>query len=883
MNRLSFASFVCLSLLLIGCHHRTSPVSKYGSWNPDPTLVDELKRQDTATNGIEVGAPKFYDDASLKAMLDQTRARLAAVNGLNEAALVSHLGAITGSTVDQTQFGIQIMGPQPGSVATTDTGPTTQTTTNSGLPAGQTTLPTSTTVATNPSQSTVTTTNPPASILPTIPSGLTYTPPSTMSGSALDVLNEEMQLNDDIAGYQLLLEGALSDRFVQNENIIKPRTTIGFPISLSPQARYQNAVAVVEVEVANAGETLSNEPPIITTILPREKTYNVAALTDSTKSIGAGVVIHAISIGGSWATGHKTFYVVQDQDTVALQRPVEQPQDLDPNSKEPKKTRFAWEFRPVLGEKFVRGGLKQTFVQLTLPVLPGKPCFGSITVHTYWRRFDQKTGMATDPIEASALFSRTFSIPNYNLTPAVEDVTYQDLGDGNLRVRVQGQFLAGTYVQLGPARYDSAKGLLVEERALSFVAPAAALARWPGYVVSRGGERARLVTSQAQDYVPKPNQLSCVAPEAGGHPARVPVAQMTHVQPSQDGHSATIDMQTVPDEPITPAQLTIVDEQTNDKLRLTSIRSVSLQGDHAAITAQLTGAADVCRFGSIRIAAVDTRPWGETDTEMTVRFASSSIPLDDVLLDVGHKVFGLSDSPVKRNSTSHTIVAIVPTSLMVAGRGVRAFHLFWTSPEKYGQDADQARNECFTSSKDLTDFDIDAPSEKLVLLSMNPNGDATYLLYGNELSNITILSPASVALAPLDNTSTDRMRLLTIPKDALKSTKKLVVEKELGRRPLVLDIPQPEPKAPKISLDSPVILNTDRMKVPIDRVPDLVSVKMLDKKLQYTKGKDFIELTNLRADAVTNEQSTKELVFEFNDGTKVSLKLEVVAQRIGVK
>jgi hypothetical protein len=882
MNRRVLASTVALlTVFLTGCPHETPPATGYGEWKQDSALVDELKKRETGTNGIEVGAPKFYDDASLKALLDQTRARLSTINGFNESALVSHLGAITGSTVDQTQFGVQVLGPLPPSVATTANGPTTQTTTNAGLPAGQTTLPTSSTVTTNPSQSTVTTSNPatPSSILPTIPSGLTYTPPTSMAGSALDVLNEEMQLNNDIAGYQLLLEGAISDRFVQNQNLIKPRTTIGFPISISPQSRYENAVAVIEVEVQNADKALSNEPPTITTILPTEKTYNVAALTDSTKSIGAGVVVHAISIGGSWFGAHRTYYVVQDQDTVALQRPVEQPED----STKPRKTRFAWEFRPVLGEKFVRGGLKQTFVQLTLPMLSAKPCFGSIRVHTYWRRFDPKTGLAMEPIEGSALFSKAFTIPNYNLAPQIDDVQYQDLGDGTLLVKVKGSFLSGTYVQLGPIRYDASKNLLVEDAGLSFVAPAAALARWTAYVVSRGGKSTRLLASAAQDYVSKPDQLSCVASDAGDKAADVPVAEMSHVKFSKDSHTVAIEMQTMPQEPDTPPQLMIVNERTNDKLQLASIDSASLDGNQPSITAQVAAPEDPCKFGSIKIAKVSTQPWGETDTELTVTFDPSSTGLDDVLLDVGHKVFGLADSPVKRDSTLHTIAAIVPTTLLVAGRGVRAFHLFWTSPDRYTEAAAQARNECFASSWTLKDFDIDAPAEKLVLISVDPKGNATYLLYGNSLSKAKILFPDHVTSSKLDNAPEDRMLLLNVQKADMATTKKLVLQMEDGRRPLVLDIPQPEPKPPKVTLDSPVIVNTNQLDVPVERVDDLVSVKMGEKKLQYTKGKDFIRFTSLRADGVTSEQSTREIVFEFNDGTKVTVKLEVVAQRVGVK
>jgi hypothetical protein len=874
MSRVFAPIVLLLPVFLTGCPHDTPPATGYGDWHPDAAEISELKRQSTATNGIEVGAPKFYDDASLKAMLDQTRARLAAINGLNESALISHLGAITGSTLDQTQFGIQVLGPQSPTVATTANGPTTQTTTNAGLPSGQTSLPTSTTVATTPSQSSVTTTNPSASAVPTVPSGLTYTPPSTMAGSALDVLNEQMQLNDDIAGYQLLLEGALSDRFVQNQNILKPRTTIGFPISISPQPRYENAVAVVEVEVQNADQALSSEAPTVTTILPREKTYNVAALTDHTTSIGAGAVIHAVSIGGSWFSGHKTFYVVQDQDTVALQRPVEEPED----DSKPRKTRFAWEFRPVLGEKFVRGGLKQTFVQLTLPLLSVKPCFGSITVHTYWRRFDQKTGLAMEAIGGSALVGKTFSIPNYNLAPGVEDVKYQDLGDGTVLVRVKGSFLNGTYVQIGPTRYDASKNLLIEDTGLSFVAPVSALARWTGYVVSRAGKSTRLLAVGAQDKVARPDQLSCAPADAGVKPAALPLAQISGIKLSENSHTVAVEMQAVPQGPSKPPQVTIINEAANDKLQLASINSVSLQGDQPSLSAQVAAPGELCQFGSIAISGISTKPSGEADTELTVKFDPSSVSLDDVLLDIGHKIFGLSDSPVKRDATSHTMSAIVPTSLLVAGRGVRAFRLFLTSP-----DGAPAGHECFAKFWPLKEFDIDAPAEKLVLLSVAPSGDAMFLLYGNGLTKAKILSPKNVVRSQLDNAPEDRMVVLEIKKADLATTKKMVFQMDDGRRPLVLDIPQPEPKPPKVTLDSPVIVNTNQLEVPVERIQDLVSVKMGDKTLQYTKGKDSIRFTSLRSDGVTDEQSTKEIIFVFNDGTKVAAKLEVVAQRVGVK
>ena len=76
------------------------------------------------------------------------------------------------------------------------------------------------------------------------------------------------------------------------------------------------------------------------------------------------------------------------------------------------------------------------------------------------------------------------------------------------------------------------------------------------------------------------------------------------------------------------------------------------------------------------------------------------------------------------------------------------------------------------------------------------------------------------------------------------------------------------------------------MDVSLENAKDLSSVKMGDKVLRYLppeKDKTSIHLINLKADGVTTEQKTRELTFEFKDKTKVTVKLEVVSARIGVK
>lgn len=814
-----------LSLLfLAGCQSITPPATGVDGWSVDDPHFKTLRTQDSGSNGIRVEEPEIYDDSSLRLILENAQARLAAINSLGEAAITGRLGALSGSRIDQTQIGVQVTGPSIPGTTTVANGATTQTTANSG---SGTTPPSSTVVTTVPSPS-VTTTVPAGTppTLPSTPAGPAFTAPTAFSGNALDLLSESMQLTNQIAGLRLMLEGPISARFVRNQRLIKPRATIGFPITITPQDRYKNAVAVVEVEVTTTDADLSDavlpDPPIITVLLPQEETHNVAGLTDRTTSIGAGAVIGAIGVSGNFMRARRNMYVVQDQDTIAIQRP------LDPKTeKKESATSFAWEFRPVLGREFVRSGMKHAFVQIAFPVLDSD-CIGTMAVRTYWRRFDQKTGLAGEVVEGSVLKrTQLFPIPKYDLTPFIDDVTYKDLGDGSVLVNVAstGGFLTGTYVQLGPTRYDVSNGLRMEEAGLTFVAPAAALARWTGQVVSRDGTKVDLLNVAVRKKLKALNQLACIGKE---------------VQPL----------------PVVPS------------------------GEPCA------------SMGSIVINEVILKPLNENETQVHVDLTSTVIDerdFDGILLAIGGKVFGLTDTQVRRAfrkgsiKDAGVIAAIVPTSLLVKGQQVRAFRPFWTAPD--GEQAGRAESGCFNSSKELQGFELDSAVERLVLVEVDKDGNAKYLLYGNGLGNAVVIPEGTATLSPVGGLSQDRVRLLTVTKERLPTIKKLVLQKGSAGRPLVLDLPKPEAKPaepPKVTLDSPVVQNTDELDVAVERVGDLKSVKIGSKVLKATLGKDSIRLTNLRADGVTTEQKAQELTFEFNDGTSVKVKLEVVAARVGV-
>lgn len=139
---------------------------------------------------------------------------------------------------------------------------------------------------------------------------------------------------------------------------------------------------------------------------------------------------------------------------------------------------------------------------------------------------------------------------------------------------------------------------------------------------------------------------------------------------------------------------------------------------------------------------------------------------------------------------------------------------------------------------------------------------------------------------PVGTPATKRRVALSLNKEQLQGTKKLVLQKADGGAPLLLDVPLPaSAPAPKVTLDSPVIQNTDTMQVSVENADRLVSVRLGDKDLQVEpiKGKDAVLLKNLQRDGVTSEQKTQPLTFIFKDGTKATVQLEVVAARISVK
>ncbi len=293
-----------------------------------------------------------------------------------------------------------------------------------------------------------------------------------------------MQLTYEIANLRLLLEGSLSDRLLKSNTIrmVKPRTTVGFTVTLTP--RYKDAVAVVEVEVEKIADLGDGEPPVITALLPREKTYNVASIKESSISVGAGAVTQVFGIAGSFLHGSKSYYLVQDQDTLALPVAIDKEERL-------KKTVFLWQFRPVLGQRYVSAAMKQTFVQVAFPSPWTDASFGKVLVTTYWCHYDRKTGRVGNVISGSLeKWPAAVEIPNLKLELPPKGLAFtdlEDLGNSQMLVRLHGRFLTDTVVRIGSTFLTTSSGLSFTQDGMEFVASISDLATKRVRLVARDG------------------------------------------------------------------------------------------------------------------------------------------------------------------------------------------------------------------------------------------------------------------------------------------------------------------------------------------------------------------------------------------------------------
>jgi hypothetical protein len=832
-------------------------------------LDDERK----AANGILVGQPKVYDDSILQQMLSAAEARLASLQVLDQTGIASRLGALTGATQTINSFALSVQGPPIPQVVTTANGATntsvagsqnssTQGTAPSG-PTSSTTSQTSTQNTTNAPVTNVVTTNPQITPPPVTAPAPTTSLPSAFSVSASDILNEQMQLTYEIANLRLLLEGSLNDRLISDPDkglhMVKPRVTLGFPITLKPDARHKDAIAVVEVviekvqcpqptvqkqgqqgdqqsqqqsgqtgqaseqsaqqqsgeqpaqqaedEEAKSEEQIKkeaaeknakkngkpacddleiNDPPAIVALLPRDKTYNVASLTDSSISIGAGVVTQVVGISGSFLHGRKTYYYVQDQDTVAL--------TFEPPQKNT--VGFLWEFRPVLGARLLREGLKQTFVQLSFPSNWSAPSFGTVHIRTYWRDYDARKNLVKR-IRPNSLveLNPPYPIPNYSMEQkpsAFDKASLEDLGNGQMLVNLDGRFLGGTYVRVGTTILgDGTAGFSSEYKRIRFVAPIADLA-------------SKNVVLVARDGTTWPIQLNNV----------------------------------------------------NCKLRN---RELAIKGY------TLKTLDDSNTQLSLTMAVVTNNPSPQPPTETPgILPLHKDLPL--VFL-IGGKVFGYSDAPLRRDKED-VLTAVVPTSLLATNPLVSVRSLFTT--DRYWRNAQIP----------IKEFAGGGVVPKIAALEAKTDS-ARYLIYGVKFGDKPqVLSPAGGKLLPFGQPAIPDMMTINLTKDQVKSQKQVVIAREDG---FVYQIAVPSVELPDATKSTikpvqPITVGSNEVAFKGADFSTLQKVMFNDVELPLRKQTDgkVIWLSGLKPAGVTAAVKKQTLDFYFKAG-KQSVSIDVVA------
>jgi hypothetical protein len=158
---------------------------------------------------------------------------------------------------------------------------------------------------------------PPIAAAPAQTSLYTYAP--TFGISAQDLLTEQTALFYQITNLRLLLDRSLTDRltFTPTESGSKTsardQIVIGFQMTID--AAHKDAVAESEVTITGTDVSLVS-------LLPMDKTYNVASVTKSSKSVDVGAVVQLIGVGAAVGKTQESIYLIKDADTVSLERPV---------------------------------------------------------------------------------------------------------------------------------------------------------------------------------------------------------------------------------------------------------------------------------------------------------------------------------------------------------------------------------------------------------------------------------------------------------------------------------------------------------------------------------------------------------------------------------
>jgi hypothetical protein len=485
---------------------------------------DNCKQKDSAgtlqphsCNGISVGAPKVFDNRTLTLMLEALSQTLHSQQQsfIDQKSVLGALSNLQGFSQTESSTNLSVTGsPTPA----TDV----KTTLNTGnVDANGNPLPNTFQRQTDVSRASVT---PQAPALDTFSAVPGFNP--NFGSSASDLLNDQVNLTYQIFNLQMILERSLTDRLLPDVNWVnrtRLQAVLGFNVTIDPPRTANDAVAVVEITLISDKEPLS-----LVSLMPQEKTYNSAALSNKSNAFGGAAAVSAFQIGFSARKRSQIFYLYRDTDTLSYER----------MTSDPKKIVFGWMFRPVLGRRSISPGLRQLFAIMALPNVdcinpgsgedddPDKPASGShpciaklkSEVRTYWKKYDRATltsfergdanrashfwyglsmGLSKPQIFGDRKYENGASYPdldvqssaNYQdaLKPNVTHVAWRPTGANNIVISARGwNFFSQTKVALGDKTYSEGGGLILKSnQAFDLVTTLDALVNGPGTILGR--------------------------------------------------------------------------------------------------------------------------------------------------------------------------------------------------------------------------------------------------------------------------------------------------------------------------------------------------------------------------------------------------------------
>ncbi|HKV61834.1 MAG TPA: hypothetical protein VJO16_07975 [Candidatus Acidoferrum sp.] len=617
----------------------------------------------------------------------------------------------------------------------------------------------------------------------------------------------------EIINLQMLLEGSLNDQYVRGTYEMKPHTTVGFPISITaPSAhKYRNAVAEVEVTVCDppvVGFEGMSEAPSLMTILPREKTYNVASITNKSVSLGAsGIIAGVISVGANFLWGHQTYYVVEDQDTIAIQRTPRrdvckpfQIYDRDKktfvNGAESKAVTFAWQFRPVLGQKIVRQGLRQTFAQLSFPPFPQMRCIGTVSVTTKWLKYDAGHGVVGNEIRGSASQKVESQIAFFFPDNLIRGVTTLDNFDGTTTVTVSGSYLSGTRVHVGSSYLDESTPGFQNSigHYIRFTVADQILALNGVSLVTRDGVETQVFAdSGSSAALPPCGPAQPPTPDAGGSP---PAKGLT-------------------DSTVSAVKSTDAsDDASENKVTLKQFSDSQIE-----VTVPLDG--------------------------LTVQKLGGPYP---IIVLLGGKAFGLGDAPFKSVS-DREVIFLAPKDLVRASRQLTVKRLFLGS---------------FVKTYDVpatSDFAVSG----LTVVSSNKN-ETEYALLGTGLNGASIVPQPKARVEIIENGTAAFFTLSVDQTDGLKQ----VIVKHGTDSPVLVSIPDSKPAAtkPQLAPHDPISPGTGVTYTIAGTMLDSVaSIQYLGKQMPFSLTLDKKSLVVKLPDEMTSTIGIRSLLVTYSDGS----------------